>query len=119
MTVRVGAFGLWWAGTSLCPLQKGRHRMPEPAEGPAGPPLSGAFAREDFWCGLHLAAGDAELVDQLQFAPQLRAADLSGEELLVTLHRAADFVGVFRQEFHAERACAELDQPRGELRAGL
>ena len=67
----------------------------------------------------HLAAGDAELVEEFEFAPELGAGDFAAEELAVFGDGAGDFFGSFGEEFDAEVAHAEGEQTLHELGAGL
>ena len=67
----------------------------------------------------HLAARDAELIEQFQFAPELRAGNFAPQQLPIFRDGADDFLGIFIQKFHAEIADAEREEPFHKFRAGL
>ena len=67
-----------------------------------------------------LPAGNAELVDQLEFAPEVGAGELAGKEAAVTGKGAGDLGGGLGDEFHAEAPGAGREQAIRSLQsAGL
>ena len=74
---------------------------------------------EDRCGGLHLAAGDAQLVEELQLPPQLAPGDLAAEQLAVARERPGDLAGVLVDELHAEAAGAEGEQAGDVVRPAL
>lgn len=85
------------------PLQgSGISRLPCPSGKESIRSGGSALSTDDLRCGLHLAAGDANLVDQLQLAPEVRAGDHAAQELRIPRHRPKDLVGAFIEEFHAK-----------------
>ena len=67
----------------------------------------------------HLAAGDAELVEELQFAPELRAGNFAAQQLAVSARWSRPLAGSLVQEFDAEMPHAQRQHPRDVLRPGL
>src|ERR1700744_385903 len=82
-------------------------------------PTSLSFPVQHRGARFHLTARDAELVEQLQFAPELAAGDLAGEQLAVARQRATNLGGILVHEFDAEASCAQLDQAADVLGSGL
>ena len=67
----------------------------------------------------NLAAGDSELVEQLQLAPQLRTGDFTSEQLAILPNRLFHLRGRFVKEFDSEMAHAQGKHSRNIIRAGL
>src|SRR5215472_17960828 len=67
----------------------------------------------------HLAARDAELVEQFQFSPELRTGDFAAQKLAVFRNCLRDYIRRFVQKLHAEMSHPERQQPLHEFRAGL
>jgi hypothetical protein len=67
----------------------------------------------------HLPAGDAELVEQFQLAPELRAGNFAAQKLPVFCDGALDFLWRFVEKFHAEILHAQRQHPFHVFRAGL
>ena len=59
------------------------------------------------------------MVEEFQLAPDIGAADLAADELLVACDRADDLVGALVDELDAEAAGAELEQAGDVVGAGL
>ena len=67
----------------------------------------------------NLPARDAELVQQLQLPPELRAGDLAPQQLAVTRNRLRRLVGRFVQELDSEMAHAQGQHAGNIIGAGL
>ena len=77
------------------------------------------FLGDDAWRRFHLATGNAELVDELELTPQVRAGDFTAHELAVARQRPRDLFGALIDEFDAEAAGAKFDQPGDIFGTGL
>ena len=66
-----------------------------------------------------LAAGDSELIEQLELAPEGGAGDLAVEKLLILLNGLGHQIGCFVQEFETEVTHPELADAGQVLCPGL
>ena len=64
-------------------------------------------------------ARDAELVEQLQLAPELGTGDYAAQKLAIPGDGAGDLLRRFIQKFQPEVAHAQRDQPSGVFGTGL
>ncbi len=66
-----------------------------------------AFSPDDLRGGLHLAAGDAHLVEELEFPPELGSGNLSFQELRIARNGSENLVRTFAHELNPEGPRAE------------
>ncbi len=78
-------------------------------------------ARENLagFLAFHLSASDAELVLQLQLAPEFTAADFTAQQRLVTLNDPRYFTCRLVDKLQPEMPRSQRAQPLDALRAGL
>ena len=69
--------------------------------------------------GIHLAARDAELIQEFELSPQFAAGNFASEQLAITSDGASHLVGRFVHKLDAKIASAELNQLSHVLGARL